>query len=207
MALIRSLPYDSYANFRSSLMLMTDIKFGTVKEAFMQEQRNCQPCASEHSMALKATSSSLFSSSSKPRCEFCTMEGHTAQQCFKLHDAKQQAKKEVEEKQERQKRSKGRGKGRNKANAAEEAAETPQKAEFAGNASLLLDHSSPKCLLNLPHDTTQALVSFIYPPNYTNQAGQWPDHLFSWNWSSSLPALCKWQTRPATGIPSSSPCS
>ena len=58
-------------------------------------------------MALKATSSSLFSSSSKPRREFCTMEGHTTQQCFKLRDAKQQAKKEVEEKQERQKCSKG----------------------------------------------------------------------------------------------------
>lgn len=33
MALIRSLPYDSYSNFRSSLMLMTDIKYATVKDA------------------------------------------------------------------------------------------------------------------------------------------------------------------------------
>ena len=47
MALIRSLPYESYGNFRSSLMLMSDVKFATVKEAFLQEQRNRQPRAQE----------------------------------------------------------------------------------------------------------------------------------------------------------------
>ena len=40
MALIRALPFESYGNFRSSLLLMADVRYNTVKEAFMQEARN-----------------------------------------------------------------------------------------------------------------------------------------------------------------------
>ena len=144
MALIRSLPYENYGNFRSSLMLMTDIKFGTVKEAFMQEQRNRQPRAAEQSMALRTSSGTPSSSSNRQKCNFCTMPGHNTDNCYKLQDAKQVARKEVQDyqKNQQQRRRKGKGKG-NKANAAnEEAAQTPQNAEFAGNASLP-DYSTP----------------------------------------------------------------
>ena len=40
MALIKALPQESFSNFRSSLLLMTDVSFKTVKEAFIQEQKN-----------------------------------------------------------------------------------------------------------------------------------------------------------------------
>ena len=58
MALIRALPFDSYGNFRSALLLMADVTYGTVKEAFMQEAKNRQPRATEQSMALRAAAPS-----------------------------------------------------------------------------------------------------------------------------------------------------
>ena len=56
MALIRALPFEAYGNFRSSLLLMADVSYRTVKSAFLQEARNRQPRASELSMlaAVKA---------------------------------------------------------------------------------------------------------------------------------------------------------
>ena len=54
MALIRALPFEAYGNFRSSLLLMADVSYRTVKSAFLQEARNRQPRASELSMALQA---------------------------------------------------------------------------------------------------------------------------------------------------------
>ena len=47
MALIRSLPAE-FANFRSSLLLVPgSLDFKKVKDAFLQEERNRQPRASE----------------------------------------------------------------------------------------------------------------------------------------------------------------
>ena len=66
------------------------------------------------------------------------MKNHPLSDCFKMQEAS---------KQYRKNRSAARGKGKDRANAAQDSAETTQKAEFAGNASHLLDHSSPKCLL------------------------------------------------------------
>ena len=68
MALIRALPFESYGNFRSSLLLMADVSHNTVKEAFLQEARNRQPRASELGIALQAAASSspnTLASSSK----------------------------------------------------------------------------------------------------------------------------------------------
>ena len=70
MALIRSLPYEQYGSFRSSLMLMADVKFTTVKEAFLQEQRNRQPRAGEHSMALKTATAAILQIPLRVRCSF-----------------------------------------------------------------------------------------------------------------------------------------
>ena len=102
MALIRALPFEAYGNFRSSLLLMADVSYRTVKSAFLQEARNRQPRASELSMALQAaasfSSSNALASNSK-HCTFCGMSGHQADSCFKMRDASRQAKEEVKEKQ------------------------------------------------------------------------------------------------------------
>ena len=92
-------------------------------------------------MALRAASTP---GASGPHCSFCNWRGHTPEQCSRLKEVSQQAQKDT---REAYKKRKGKGRGKDRANAAQDSAETTQKAEFAGNASLLLDHSSPKCLL------------------------------------------------------------
>ena len=135
--------FEAYGSFRSSLLLMADVHYNTVKEAFMQEARNRQPRAMEQSMALQAAahrSPPYAGASNSKECTFCGMSGHLADGCFKMRDFSRQAKEEVKERQSKQKGKKG--KGRAKAHSAEEEAETPQEAEFAGNASTS-DYTNP----------------------------------------------------------------
>ena len=135
MSLIRALDSEAYSSFRSSLLLMADCKFQTVKEAFMQEQRNREPRAAEQAVAMKASTGSSSSSSKRNRkCDFCGRQGHTLPYCLQMKEAR-----------ESYNDSKAKGKKGKKAtaNSAQDAAESSQEAaEFAGNASSL-DFTNP----------------------------------------------------------------
>ena len=141
MTLIRALP-DEFSSFRSSLLLIPgSLELKTVKEAFLQEERNRQPRASEQ-LAMRAFSSSS-SSSNRPRRAgryngpACTYPGckspssHPLDRCYTRAQAmKNEAEKVL-----------GGRKAKQGAKQAEEA-KPAEAAEFAGNASAL-DPSDP----------------------------------------------------------------
>ena len=133
MALIRALDSEAYSSFRSSLLLMADCKYQTVKEAFMQEQRNREPRAAEQAVAMKASTgqSSSKKGRNKSKCDFCGRQGHTLPYCHRMKEAR-----------ESYNDSQGKGK-KATANSAQDTAGNPQEAaEFAGNASSL-DFTNP----------------------------------------------------------------
>ncbi|THH04600.1 hypothetical protein EW145_g5395 [Phellinidium pouzarii] len=53
VALVRALPME-YSSFRSALLLLTNFDFKTVKDAFLQEQKNRQPRAADSALALSS---------------------------------------------------------------------------------------------------------------------------------------------------------
>ena len=84
MTLIRALP-EEFQTFRSSLLLVPgSLDLKTVKEAFLQEERNRQPRASEQ-MAMKASQSKQRSRGrpdrvcTHPTCK--SKKGHTLENC------------------------------------------------------------------------------------------------------------------------------
>ena len=136
MALIRSLP-EEFNNFRSSLLLVPgSLDLKTVKEAFLQEERNRAPRASEQ-MAMKASTSSFSKRQGRkvvstpctyPSCR--KPSSHTLENCFKrMEDAL--AKRDSLRKPRTQTQA-------NQAdNSSPALSSAPQAAEFAGNASAL----------------------------------------------------------------------
>ncbi|THG96406.1 hypothetical protein EW145_g7784 [Phellinidium pouzarii] len=140
VALVRALPME-YSSFRSALLLLTNFDFKTVKDAFLQEQKNRQPRAADSALALSSAlkvSTPAKPSSQSVVCEFCDIKGHTEAQCFKRRDARESILKQRKEKRE---------KGKERANAAQQetSASAPtsvQSAEFAGNASTH-DYTNP----------------------------------------------------------------
>ncbi|THH03395.1 hypothetical protein EW145_g6293 [Phellinidium pouzarii] len=140
VALVRALPME-YSSFRSALLLLTNFDFKTVKDAFLQEQKNRQLRAADSALAL--SSALKVSTPAKPSsqsivCEFCDIKGHTEAQCFKWRDARESILKQRKEKRE---------KGKERANAAQQetsasASASVQSAEFAGNASTH-DYTNP----------------------------------------------------------------
>ena len=96
MALIRALP-DEYTSFASSLMLLDDLKPGTINGAFRNEQitrerRSNASTGSSTSQALAVSITPPKSSPSSQRCEFCTSKFHTMDKCKRFKDAKDDAK-------------------------------------------------------------------------------------------------------------------
>ena len=130
MALVRALGQEAYSSFRSSLLLMVDCSYKTVKEAFLQEQKNREPRAADQAMFTKAASKKSKESKERKQCNFCGKNGHIQPDCWRYQKATKTAKQEA---------SKGKEK---EANSAQDKAETPQVAEFAGNASSL-DYTNP----------------------------------------------------------------
>ncbi|THG92860.1 hypothetical protein EW145_g8560, partial [Phellinidium pouzarii] len=129
-------------NSRNSALTLKDFEDElTVKDAFLQEQKNRQPRAADSALAL--SSALKVSTPAKPSsqsivCEFCDIKGHTEAQCFKRRDAREFILKQQKEKRE---------KGKERANAAQQetSASAPtsvQSAEFAGNASTH-DYTNP----------------------------------------------------------------
>ncbi|THG98547.1 hypothetical protein EW145_g7410 [Phellinidium pouzarii] len=113
----------------------------TVKDAFLQEQKNRQPRAADSALALSSAlkvSTPAKPSSQSVVCEFCDIKGHTEAQCFKRRDARESILKQRKEKRE---------KGKERANAVQQensasASASVQSAEFAGNASTH-DYTNP----------------------------------------------------------------
>ncbi|THH09759.1 hypothetical protein EW145_g1773 [Phellinidium pouzarii] len=140
VALVRALPME-YSSFHSALLLLTNFDFKTVKDAFLQEQKNRQPRAADSALALSSAlkvSTPAKPSSQSVVCEFCDIKGHTEAQCFKRRDARESILKQRKEKRE---------KGKERANAVQQetSASAPtsvQSAEFAGNASTH-DYTNP----------------------------------------------------------------
>ena len=138
MTLIRALP-EEFSNFRLSLLLVPgDLDFKKVKEAFLQEEQNRQPRASDQ-LAMKASSASSSSSSSRnrrPRPPYtgpaCTHpkcpnpKTHSTQFCYaRARDFMRQA----EQADARQKASQAAKQAENSS------ASIAEVQEFAGNAS------------------------------------------------------------------------
>ncbi|THH03234.1 hypothetical protein EW145_g6416, partial [Phellinidium pouzarii] len=126
VALVRALPME-YSSFRSALLLLTNFDFKTVKDAFLQEQKNRQPRAADSALAL--SSALKVSSPAKPSSQSIR------------RDARESILKQRKEKREK------REKGKERANAAQQetSASAPtsvQSAEFAGNASTH-DYTNP----------------------------------------------------------------
>ncbi|THH11325.1 hypothetical protein EW145_g720 [Phellinidium pouzarii] len=63
VALVQALPME-YSSFRSALLLLTNFDFKTVKDAFLQEQKNHQLCAADSALALKVSTPAKPSSQS-----------------------------------------------------------------------------------------------------------------------------------------------
>ncbi|THH01890.1 hypothetical protein EW145_g6839 [Phellinidium pouzarii] len=119
VALVQALPME-YSSFHSALLLLTNFDFKTVKDAFLQEQKNHQLHAADSALALKVSTPAKPSSQSVV-CAFCNIKGHTEAQ--------------------------RREKGKERANAAQQensasASASIQSAEFAGNASTH-DYTNP----------------------------------------------------------------
>jgi len=168
MVMIRSLPPD-FSSFVSSLILLPQLDFKTLKEAFLLEEDHRK--AADRSTAIAAaanltkttskrpnpssTSPAASPSSTKPTCEFCQTYNHTQAQCRLYKAFQQQAVAQASENR------KNRRKGvpytsSNKAVAStssEQAGNTQDGGvveEFAGNASIALTAASkPKYSLSL----------------------------------------------------------
>ena len=143
MALIRSLPAE-FANFRSSLLLIPgSLDFKKVKDAFLQEERNRQPRASEQAAMKASTTSNSSKRRSQASNRVCThptcknKKGHTLEHCWTR----------ARELTKRADAIEAQKKGKEKANVAEEASESAEAAAFAGNASTSrFDPSNPLLL-------------------------------------------------------------
>ena len=139
MTLIRSLP-EEFSNFRSSLLLVPgSLDLKTVKEAFLQEERNRQPRVSEQ-LAMRAAGSS--SSSSRQRRRYngpaCTHPGcrnpstHSTENCYIR----------ARELVKRADRQEQRNRGAQGARQVQESFHSAETAEFAANASAI-DFTDP----------------------------------------------------------------
>src|SRR5215510_3977976 len=143
MSLIRSLS-DDYRSFISSLMLLPQFDYATVKEAFILEEQNRRPRASSSSSALSsmATPAARGIKANNKVCDFCKLKGHLVEACFRYRAAQQQAEQSAKEKKKQ-------GKPSYTARQAEveEPKENLDVAHIAGNASTLLDLSNPASAL------------------------------------------------------------
>jgi hypothetical protein len=100
MAMIRALPAE-YDSFVSSLTLLPQFDFKTLKEAFIIEETNRK--AAKHAASVAAAANLVHSppsasiastpspSSGPKHCVFCNMKGHVQSNCYQYRDLKKQA--------------------------------------------------------------------------------------------------------------------
>lgn len=91
MMLIRSLPVEQFSAFRSSLLLLSDIKLSTLKEAFQLEEENRRPSASTLALSTSASAAAAATSESSSQCHFCQRTGHFQADCSKYIEARRVA--------------------------------------------------------------------------------------------------------------------
>ena len=159
MTMVRSLPSE-YQSLVSSLILLPQFDFKTIKEAFINEELTrkaslTSPGVTEAANFTKSSqkrqgnSKTSSSSSSKPTCDFCNLQGHIQADCHRYKSFQLKARQEAEE--ARQNRRKNGSKSspatntQSSANATSEQASLTQDGEkveeFAGNASTTLSDS------------------------------------------------------------------
>ena len=155
MALTRSLP-SQYSNFISSLILLPQFDFPTLKKAFSLQEENDKAQEHQHTIAAAAqlaTASSKPSKSSKapstrPKCDFCGKLGHLREKCFKLEKKTLQDRLGVLERltgsPATANSSTDSKSSFNLSSSTEQAGQVQDSArEFAGNASTILSSPSP----------------------------------------------------------------
>lgn len=118
MTLIRALPAEQFAAFRSTLLLQPTITLEVLRNAFQLEEENRRPSAS--AMALAATTSASANRAVPSLCAFCKMPGHQQSNCFSYQRQKTG--------RNMRRRNKGNGSGQGNSSA-------HQAEEYAGNAS------------------------------------------------------------------------
>ena len=79
MTLIRALPVEQFAAFRSTLLLQSDITMETLRSAFQLEEENRRPSAS--AMALAASTSVSANAAVAGSCYYCGKPGHQQTEC------------------------------------------------------------------------------------------------------------------------------
>lgn len=98
MALTRSLP-PQYSSFVSSLILLPQFDFKTLKEAYILQEENDKASNQSDSISAAANfvsnnskqSKSSNPSSNRPKCDFCSMKGHIQENCHQFKQFKAQA--------------------------------------------------------------------------------------------------------------------
>jgi hypothetical protein len=78
MALLRALPED-FRSFTSSLMLLPQLDYPTVKDAVFLEEQNHQPRPSDAPIALNTAN--VAQTSKSLSCTFCNATGHVVDTC------------------------------------------------------------------------------------------------------------------------------
>src|ERR1700742_3911264 len=159
MTMVRSLPSE-YQSLVSSLILLPQFDFKTIKEAFINEELTRKASLSspgvteaanftKSSQKRQGNSKTSSSSSSKPTCDFCNLQGHIQADCHRYKSFQLKARQEAEEVcQNRRKNGSKSSPATNtqsSANATSEQASLTQDGEkveeFAGNASTTLSDS------------------------------------------------------------------
>jgi hypothetical protein len=145
MAMLRALPREHYGEFVSALMRQKDLKRADVEAAFQVEQVER---TAHHGPLVGSAALRTFGKPSSPRvdsdeCPFCTIKGHTQEDCYKYKSARNDTIKLVKE---RKVDTRGGGdKCKGKANRAkveeEEVVEKAQRAQvrLAASPSLSAD--------------------------------------------------------------------
>ncbi|KAJ7133236.1 hypothetical protein C8R44DRAFT_611632, partial [Mycena epipterygia] len=140
MAMIRALP-EEFKAFRSSLFLLPQLDKQTVTEAFILEEsdreeqarKDAELAAALAAAALNTTVAAVTSPSpAEEFCEWCVRKGHSTKECRSMARIRTE---------QSEKRRAGKTNQAKTAQAVEESAATV--TEFAGNASLTSDPTSP----------------------------------------------------------------
>lgn len=130
MTLIRSLPVEQFSAFRSSPLLLSDIKLSTLKEAFQLEEENRRPSASTLALSTSAPATAAVASDTPSQCHFCRRTGHFQADCSKYIAARRVAQ-DSNQNSGRRRRARGKGKAPSpSANQAEESVANASTSQY-----------------------------------------------------------------------------
>jgi hypothetical protein len=159
MSMVRALPTE-YESFVSSLSLLPQFDFKTLKEAFIVEENNRK--ASRQAAAVVAAANAARSPPPPKSiiCEFCGIRNHSQAMCRQYKEFQSQARTSAAERQQARRQNRSKPPSSSKpsmsqttGSSSSEAARTTQDSqdaeEYAGNASITLSDSPlPRCSLS-----------------------------------------------------------